>query len=89
MIKLIKTTGEEIEFKWKEFTLDKAKEVMGDKDLYIERKRLGKTKNYMLMDEDGRMKNLKENKIATKIFNQYYPGDTIIVGNVIITDKMK
>lgn len=85
MIRLIKATGEEIDLTGREFNLKFAQTLVGG---WIEAKKLGKTKKYMLMDEEGKFKNLSYNEAASHIYRKYYDDD-LIVGDVIITDEMR
>ncbi len=93
MIKLIKTTGEELEIdlKGKELTLAKVKEIMypDKKDFYIEVKKILGRNNYMVLDEDGKFKQLQLNYKATEIYRKNYNTYDFIVGNVLITDELK
>lgn len=85
MGKIIKTSGEIIDFNpanGKEFTLEEMQGVVGG---YIELTLTADEKNYMVINEEGKLNSLPLNPKATEIFN----GNTnslrdIIVGDVLL-----
>lgn len=73
----------------KHFKSEELKAFIGP---YVEMIKLPKTKKYLIADENGKIKNLEINEVASAIWRanfpieQYARNDGIILGNVIICD---
>lgn len=86
MSKLIKTTGKIIEVSpanGSDYTLEELKEYIGGG--YIEYVSLPGDKA-LICDEEGKLKNLPVNSVASYEYGRYLLGD-IICGDVVIINK--
>jgi hypothetical protein len=66
----------------KEYTLEELNEAVGG---YIEIVDLGD--KYMVVNEEGKIKDLPYNQLATHVFRRAKGNSDFIVGNVLVCDK--
>lgn len=86
MAKIIKSNGEceAVEPKVKEegFELDQLQSIVGG---YIEIIHLRKSKQIMVINEEGKLLGLPYNEEATRLYHEEHPGiDDAVVGNVLL-----
>lgn len=85
MAQIIKTDGYIIESEPKNGIDYQLEELQAIVSGYIEVVPIGE-KNLMVVNEEGKLKGLGINHVATTIFNKYTRGNDVIVGDVLLCE---